>query len=156
MQYSFVAAVLATLLTTATAAPSDPLATRVGVVTTKASKGQLVQKRAPVAKSSDAEANPLDSILGDAGGTGGAAGGLDGLFSGATGGKGAGAGAGGLDQLLGGLTGAAGGTGGAKGGAAGQVGQLLGGLARRNTTDKAQPANEDEEDEDEDEEEDEY
>lgn len=54
MQYSLVSAVLVTLLAAATAAPADPLATRIGVVTTKASEEQLVHKRAPVAKSDDA------------------------------------------------------------------------------------------------------
>lgn len=52
MQYSFVSAVLVTMLATATAAPSNPMATRVGVVATKASEGELVQRAA--AKSSDA------------------------------------------------------------------------------------------------------
>ncbi|KAI1840506.1 hypothetical protein JX265_009275 [Neoarthrinium moseri] len=132
---TFVSAALVAFLATASAAPANKFNTRVGTVATKTSGEKLVQRAATDAQATGgASSNPLDALLGGAGGAGGATGGLDqllgGLTGGATGGGNAAGGAtGGLDQLLGGLTGGA--TGGNAGGATGGLSQLLGGLAKK-------------------------
>lgn len=63
MQYSFASAALVALLATAvSAAPTGQIATRVGTVASKTSGEDLVKRAVADA------ANPLDSLLGGAGG----------------------------------------------------------------------------------------